>query len=51
MSSSSSIDSRSRCSDPRRAYAATWEEELDGHGALASTAVIFLTNRNVRFDA
>jgi hypothetical protein len=35
--------------DPRRAYAATWEEELDDHGALASTAVIFLTNKECPF--
>jgi radical SAM enzyme (TIGR01210 family) len=35
--------------DPRRAYAATWEEELDDHGALAPTAVVFLTNKECPF--
>ena len=32
-----------------RAYAAVVEEELDGSGALASTAVVFLTNRECPF--
>jgi radical SAM enzyme (TIGR01210 family) len=35
--------------DPQRAYAALWEEERDEQGALASTAVIFLTNRECPF--
>lgn len=35
--------------DPQRAYAALWEEERDAHGALASTAVVFLTNRECPF--
>ena len=35
--------------DPTRASAATWEEERDPSGALASTAVIFLTNRECPF--
>lgn len=35
--------------DPTRAYAAHWEEERDQSGALASTAVIFLTNRECPF--
>ena len=35
--------------DPRRAYAAVWEEERDETGALAPTAVIFLTNRECPF--
>ncbi|HEV8394799.1 MAG TPA: hypothetical protein VGQ37_11025 [Vicinamibacterales bacterium] len=35
--------------DPHRAYAAVWEEERDEHGALAPTAVVFLTNRECPF--
>ena len=35
--------------NPERAYAATWEEEADGQGDLASTAVVFLTNRECPF--
>ena len=35
--------------DPNRAYAAAFEEELDAHGQLAPTAVIFLTNRECPF--
>ena len=35
--------------DPYRAYAAVWEEERDDTGALASTAVVFLTNRECPF--
>ena len=35
--------------DPRRAYAATWEEEPDASGALVPTAVVFLTNRECPF--
>ena len=35
--------------DPARAYAAHWEEERDDSGALTSTAVIFLTNRECPF--
>ena len=35
--------------DPRRAYAATWEEEPDESGALVPTAVVFLTNRECPF--
>jgi radical SAM enzyme (TIGR01210 family) len=35
--------------DPRRAYASIWEEERDSAGALASTAVVFLTNRECPF--
>jgi hypothetical protein len=35
--------------DPRRAYASTWEEEPDESGALAPTAVVFLTNRECPF--
>src|SRR5262245_25687044 len=31
--------------DPLRAYAAIWEEERDHQGELASSAVVFLTNR------
>jgi hypothetical protein len=31
--------------DPRRAYAASWEQERDGAGSPAATAVVFLTNR------
>ena len=49
MSSSSSIDSPKPLLDPRRAYAAVWEEELDDHGALAPTAVVFLTNKECPF--
>jgi radical SAM enzyme (TIGR01210 family) len=35
--------------DPRRAYASLWEEERDREGALASTAVVFLTNKECPF--
>ena len=35
--------------DPLRAYAATWEEELDTSGVLLPTAVVFLTNRECPF--
>ena len=35
--------------DPMRPYAATFEEELDAEGALAPTAVVFLTNRECPF--
>jgi archaeosine synthase beta-subunit len=35
--------------DPRRAYAATWEEEPDESGVLVPTAVVFLTNRECPF--
>jgi archaeosine synthase beta-subunit len=35
--------------DPHRAYAAIWEEELDDRGALAPTAVVFLTNKECPF--
>lgn len=35
--------------DPHRAYAAAWEEERDEQGALAPTAVVFLTNRECPF--
>jgi uncharacterized Fe-S cluster-containing MiaB family protein len=35
--------------DPHHAYAAVWEEERDEAGALAPTAVVFLTNRECPF--
>jgi len=35
--------------DPMRAYSAAFEEELDAAGALAPTAVVFLTNRECPF--
>ena len=35
--------------DPQRAYASMWEEERDSLGALAPTAVVFLTNRECPF--
>jgi archaeosine synthase beta-subunit len=35
--------------DPFRAYGAVWEEEPDAAGALVSTAVVFLTNRECPF--
>jgi len=35
--------------DPMRAYSAVFEEELDAAGALAPTAVVFLTNRECPF--
>lgn len=35
--------------DPERPYASLWEEEPDASGALISTAVIFLTNRECPF--
>jgi archaeosine synthase beta-subunit len=35
--------------DPHRVYAAVWEEERDNTGALAPTAVVFLTNRECPF--
>lgn len=38
-----------RVLDPERAYASAWEEEADGHGGLAPTAVVFITNRECPF--
>jgi radical SAM enzyme (TIGR01210 family) len=35
--------------DPTRAYAAAYEEEPDATGALVSTAVVFITNRECPF--
>jgi radical SAM enzyme (TIGR01210 family) len=35
--------------DPHRAYASIWEEERDAVGGLASTAVVFLTNKECPF--
>jgi archaeosine synthase beta-subunit len=35
--------------DPRRPYAAVFEEELDRDGVLAPTAVVFITNRECPF--
>ena len=35
--------------DPLRAYGAVWEEERDESGALAPTAVVFLTNHECPF--
>jgi radical SAM enzyme (TIGR01210 family) len=35
--------------DRHRAYASIWEEERDSQGALAPTAVVFLTNRECPF--
>src|SRR5262245_33006167 len=35
--------------DPAVAYASLWEEERDAAGGLASTAVVFLTNRECPF--
>ena len=35
--------------DCHRAYASLWEEERDHRGVLASTAVVFLTNRECPF--
>jgi radical SAM enzyme (TIGR01210 family) len=35
--------------DPHRAYASIWEEERDASGALAPTAVVFLTNKECPF--
>jgi archaeosine synthase beta-subunit len=35
--------------DPTRPYAAVWEEERDESGERASTAVVFLTNRECPF--
>jgi radical SAM enzyme (TIGR01210 family) len=35
--------------DPYRAYATMWEEEIDSSGTLASTAVVFVTNRECPF--
>jgi radical SAM enzyme (TIGR01210 family) len=35
--------------DPYRAYASMWEEERDSSGALVSTAVVFITNRECPF--
>jgi hypothetical protein len=35
--------------DPTRAYASVWEEEADGLGGHASTAVVFITNRECPF--
>ena len=36
--------------DPRRAYGATWEEELGATGALVPTAVVLLTNKQCPFE-
>ena len=38
-----------RALDPARAYASAWEEEADGQGEVASTAVVFITNRECPF--
>ena len=38
-----------RTLNPLRAYSTIWEEERDSVGALASTAVVFLTNRECPF--
>jgi archaeosine synthase beta-subunit len=38
-----------RVLDPARAYASGWEEEADGQGGVASTAVVFITNRECPF--
>ncbi len=35
--------------DPNLPYASAWEEEADASGAMASTAVVFLTNRECPF--
>jgi archaeosine synthase beta-subunit len=35
--------------DPHRAYESMWEEERDSVGALAPTAVVFVTNRECPF--
>jgi len=35
--------------DPNHAYASIWEEERDAQGAIASTAVVFLTNKECPF--
>jgi archaeosine synthase beta-subunit len=35
--------------DPYRSYTSMWEEEIDSSGALASTAVVFITNRECPF--
>jgi radical SAM enzyme (TIGR01210 family) len=35
--------------DPMRPYAAVFEEELDAHGFVAPTAVVFITNRECPF--
>jgi radical SAM enzyme (TIGR01210 family) len=35
--------------DPYRSYASTWEEERDSSGAVASTAVVFITNKECPF--
>lgn len=35
--------------DPNLPYASVWEEEADASGALAPTAVVFLTNRECPF--
>ena len=35
--------------DPHHAYASIWEEERDARGALAPTAVVFLTNKECPF--
>jgi radical SAM enzyme (TIGR01210 family) len=36
--------------DVSRAYASVWEEEVDAHGALVPTAVVFLTNKQCPFE-
>jgi len=38
-----------RVLDPARAYATAWEEEADGQGGVAPTAVVFITNRECPF--
>jgi hypothetical protein len=38
-----------RVLDPALAYASAWEEEADGQGGVASTAVVFITNRECPF--
>jgi len=38
-----------RVLDPARAYASFWEEEADGRGGVAPTAVVFITNRECPF--
>lgn len=38
-----------RALDPARAHASVWEEEADGRGGVAPTAVVFITNRECPF--
>ena len=38
-----------RVLNPARAYASAWEEEADGGGGVAPTAVVFITNRECPF--